>query len=344
MLDARVAHGRLFIPDDFLGLPRVAVLSHGAWQRVFSADPSIVGETITLSNMSVVVVGVLAESFRAPAELEGDQSDVFLPLDITLPELQQPNSYILEIVARLKPGISFSQAQEEMNALSVSLAEEFPDRYQDDDGSPAPISIISLQAALTGEIETPLLLLLGAVALLLAIACANVANLFLARGTDKVHEVGLRYAIGASRRRMMAQMITESMVISLTGGVLGVVIAVFGVRLFEALNPGGIPLAERIGIDLRVLGFALGISVLTGVLFGLAPALRAWRFDVNSALRDSSRRATGGRTRARLRNGLVVIEISMALVLLTTAGLLMNSFIRLQAVRSLRDLTVRGSR
>jgi len=332
MLDARPAHGRLFVPDDFLGPPRVVVLSHDLWERVFSADPAIVGETVTLSDMSVVVVGILDEGFRSPEELTGDRSDVWLPVDITDPELQSPNSYILEVFARLKPGISRNQAQEELNALAVSLAGEYPDRYQEDDGSPTPIEIITLQSALTGEIETPLLLLLLAVALLLAIACANVANLFLARGTDQVHEVGLRYAIGASRRRMVAQLLTESTVISLAGGILGIFLAILGVRLFETLNPGGIPMAARIGIDLRVLGFAIGISILTGILFGLAPALRAWRFDVNSALRDSSGRASGGRSRARLRNILLVSEIAFSLVLLATAGLLMKSFIRLQAV------------
>ncbi|MFC1627615.1 ADOP family duplicated permease [Gemmatimonadota bacterium] len=332
MLDARPAHGRLFVPDDFLGPPRVAVLSHDLWERVFSADPAIVGETVTLSDMSVVVVGILDEGFRSPDELTGDRGDVWLPADITAPEIQSPNSYILEVFARLKPGIPHNQAQEELSALAVSLAEEYPDRYQEDDGSPTPIEIITLQSALTGEVETPLLLLLLAVALLLAIACANVANLFLARGTDQVHEVGLRYAIGASRRRMVAQLLTESTVISLAGGILGIFLAILGVWLFETLNPGGIPMAARIGIDLRVLGFAIGISILTGILFGLAPALRAWRFDVNSALRDSSGRASGGRSRARLRNILLVSEIAFSLVLLATAGLLMKSFIRLQAV------------
>jgi len=332
MLDARILHGRLFSPDDFLGAPRVAVLSHDVWQRIFSSDPAIVGETITLSDMSLVVVGILAEEFRSPYELMGERSDVWLPLDITDPEIQSPTSYILEVVARLKPGVSFSQAQGEMNTLAISLAEEYPDRFQQEDGSPAPITLVSLQDALTGPIATPLLLLLGAVGLLLAIACANVANLFLARGTDRVHDVGLRYAIGASRRRMMAQLLTESTVISLAGGTLGIILAIFGVRLFEALNPGGIPLSDRIGVDLRVLGFALGVSLLTGFLFGLVPALRARRFDVNSALRDASRRASGNRTRARLRNSLLVSEIAFSLVLLATAGLLMKSFIMLQAV------------
>ncbi len=332
MLDARASHGRLFIPDDFLGMPQVAILSHDVWLRIFSEDPSIIGETITLSDMSVVVVGILDEHFESPAELMGDRSDVWLPLDITRPDLQRPTWYILDILARLKPGISFSQAQNEMNAMAATLAEEFPDRYQDDDGSPAPITIIPLQSALTGEIQPLLLLLLGAVALLLAIACANVANLFLARGTDLIHEVGLRYALGASRRRMMAQMLTEGLVISLTGGALGVIISIFGVRLFETLNPGGIPLTERIGVDIRVLGFALGISLLTGVFFGLVPAIRAYRFDVNSALKDHSRSSTGGRRKARLRNFFVGFEIALALILLSGAGLLMKSFVQLQAV------------
>lgn len=332
MLNAKASLGRLFVPDDFFDMPQVVLLSHGIWQRVFSADPSIIGETITLSDMSLVVIGILDAGFESPADLVGDRSDVWLPLDITRPDLQEPNSYILEIVAQLKPGISFDRAQSEMNTIAVSLADEFPDRYQDDDGNPVPITIIPLQSALTGDIETPLLLLLGAVVLLLGIACANVANLFLARGTDQIHEVGLRYALGASRRRMMTQQITEGLVISLTGGVIGIIISIFGVRLFEVLNPGGIPLTERIVVDLRVLGFALGISLLTGILFGLVPAWRAWRFDINSALRDSSRSATGGRRKARLRNFFVGFEIALALILLSGAGLLMKSFVRLQAV------------
>ncbi len=331
ILDVPTAYGRIFAPDDFEGIPQVAILGHATWRRLFGEDRSIIGQTINLSRYPAVVVGILDPGFLSPRGLTGEEVDIWLPLDVTLPNFQSHN-YILEVIGRLRPGVSLSIAQTELDQINVMLAEENPDAYLDRQGNPRLIPIISLQAALTGDVETPLLLLLGAVALLLAIACANVANLVLARGTDQVHEVGLRFALGASRRRLASQLLTESATLSLTGGVLGIVIAILGVRMFTLMNPGGIPLTDRIGLDLRVLGFALGLSLITGIFFGLTPAWRTSQVDVNAALRDVSRRTTGGRRKARLRNCLVVAEISLALVLLAGAGLLFNSFMRLQAV------------
>ena len=332
LLGATTMVGRMFVPDDFSGIPDAAVLGYGAWQRLFGGDPAIIGRTIVLNELPGTVVGVLDPDFVSPAGLIGSEPDIWIPLDITRPDMQNPDYYILEVIARRRDGVSIASAQAEMSLLAETLTEQNPEVHARDDGSPRPVPIVSLHSALTGSISDTLVFILAAVGLLLAIACANLANLFLARATDRVHEVGVRYALGASRHRIIGQLLIESALLSTAGGILGAMLAYLGVKAFIVLNPGGIPMIDRIGVDLRALSFALVASLLTGILFGLAPAWRASRLNLNAALKVSTPGMTGGRHRARLRNSLLVAEMALALTLLVVAGLLLNSFIRLRSV------------
>jgi putative ABC transport system permease protein len=332
VLGARAGTGRLFAPDEFESPPRVALVSNRMWHSRWGGDRDLIGNTITLGGEPATVVGVLDSEFQPPGAMVGSEIDVWLPLDLQNPEVANRNMYVLAVVARLKPAVNRDAAQADINALTTILAEEHPEHALRRDGTPRRYTVLSLQDAIVGDAATVLYMLLGAVGLLLVIACANVANLFLARGTERQREMALRGALGAGRTRVLGQLLTESMLISLGGGLLGVAIAYCGVTLFELYNPGGIPRAESITVDLRVLAFALGVSALTGILFGLAPAVQAMRVDVTDSLKDASGTQTASRGRRQLRNTLVVAEIAVALMLLVGAGLLFNSFRRLKSI------------
>jgi len=332
ILGARSGLGRLFAPDDFAGMPRAVVVSNRMWHSRWGGDPELVGKTITVAGAPLTVVGVLAAEFGAAATVAGSDIDLWTPLDISSPENLTRGRYILSVVARLKPGVTRDAAQADVTALGALIAVEHPDHGLRRDGTPRRYPVLSLQQAIVGDTANVLYMLLGAVGLLLVIACANVANLFLARGTERQREMALRGALGAGGKRVLGQLLTESVFISLGGGLLGVALAYGGVTLFELYNPGGIPRAENIAVDFRVLLFALGLSALTGVLFGLVPALQAMRIDVADALKDAASSVTASRGRRGLRNALVVSEIAIALVLLVGAGLLFNSLMRLQSV------------
>ncbi len=332
ILGARAGRGRLFAPDEFAGMPAVVVVSNRLWQSRWGGDPDVIGKSITVDGVPLTVVGVLDQEFGAPAGVAGTDIDVWMPLDISSPENLTRGRYILSVVARLKPGVTRDAAQADVTALGALIAVEHPDHGLRRDGTPRRYPVLSLQEAIVGDTANVLYMLLGAVGLLLVIACANVANLFLARGTERQREMALRSALGAGGKRVLGQLLTESVLISLGGGVLGLALAYGGVTLFELYNPGGIPRAENIAVDLRVLMFALGLSALTGILFGLAPALQAMHVDVSDALKDASGSVTASRERRRLRSALVVSEIAIALILLVGAGLLFNSLIRLQRV------------
>ncbi len=332
ILGATQHRGRLLAGEDFEGPARVAVVSHRIWQTRWGSDAETIGRTITVGGQSLTVVGILPHGFKSPVADLGDEVDIFVPYDRYDDTATSRNWYIMSVVARLKRGVTQEAAQTELDALSLRLAEEHPDHYTRRDGSPRMYSIISLHDAIVGDVKTTLYTLLGAVGLMLLIACANVANLVLARGTDREREMALRSALGAGRSRVMAQLFTESVSLSVLGGAFGVMLAYIGVNAFEALNPGGIPRVDDIAVNWHVMGFALLVSIVTGVLFGVVPAIKAARVDVSDALKDATGTATAGRGRLRLRAGLVVLEIALALVLLVGAGLLFNSFVRLMNV------------
>jgi predicted permease len=314
MFGATPARGRLFQDNDYAGPPSTAIVSHRLWQSRWGADPSLVGRTITVDGHPLSVVGILGQEFELPQAGFSTFLDVLVPLDISAPRLQ------------------LQTAQAELDVLSASLAGEYPDHHQLRDGSPRLYAIVPLLDAMVGDVRGPLYLLSGAVMFLLLIACVNVANMFLARGSDRNHEMAVRVAMGAKRKRVVAQLLTESITISVVGGLAGVVLAMLGVELIKLLEPGQLPRVDAITVDQRVLWFALALSVFTGVLFGLAPAVQAIRVGVGDTLKSAARAATVGRRKFKLREALVISEIAIAFILLVGAGLLFNSFVRLMNV------------
>jgi putative ABC transport system permease protein len=323
-LGVEAALGRTFLQEeDQPGHEHVVVLSHGLWQRRFGADPGVIGKTIMLDSEAYVVVGVMPASFR----LYG-QDDAWAPLALTA-EQMSPNrrrAEFLAMIARLKPGVSIEQAQAAMNTVASQIQQDNPQIFPSD-GSWG-VQVKPVYEEMVEDIRPALLVLLGAVGFVLLIACANVANLLLARATARRKEIAIRTALGASRWRLVRQLLTESVLMAIVGGGLGLLLAVWGVDVLIKLNQNNIPRAREIGIDSRVLAFTFGLSLLTGILFGLIPALQASKTELTEALKEGGRTSSGSH-RARFRNLLVVSEIALALVLLIGAGLMVKSFARL---------------
>ncbi len=345
LLDVRAAYGRTFLPEEDRtpDAQRVAMVGYGLWQRRFGGTPNLVGQTIQLSDGSYTVVGIMPEGFRGIS----DQAELWLPMmmnSAVRPEqdLQQRDQRWLSAVARLKPGVSLQQAQAEMDTIARRLEQTYPNTNANRGALVTP-----LHEQLFGNMQLMLWILLGAVGCVLLVACANVANLLLQRAATRRKETVIRLALGATPGRLMRQLLTESLLLALGGGMLGVVVAFWSADFLVALSPITFPSFVKLTLDARVLGFSLLISVLTGVLFGLAPALQAARPELNEVLKDSSRGASGGLGRSRLLGALVVSEIALALVLLVGAGLMIRSLQRLQAVDpgfdSERLLTMRFS-
>ena len=332
ILGARSTMGRLFTADEHVGDPAVAVLSQRIWRDRWGSDPDLLGREIRIGDRTLTVVGIMAPDFRAPRAIARGDVDVWIPLDLYRPALQDRGHHVLMLAARLAPGYSLEQARVEMRTMNERFAERYPEFRRARDGTIVTTPVISLREAEVGGVQGALVMLLGAVGLLLLLACANVANLLLARGADRTREVALRAALGATRRNVYAQLTSESLLLSLAGGAVGIVFAFVGVKLFGVLEPGVLPRSEAISVDLRVLGFATLVSVLTGLLFGLVPALQASRVEANVALKEGGAQSTGSRRRARLQGSLVVSEVALSLVLLTGAGLLFHSFLNLTSV------------
>ena len=316
--------GRVFTAaEDQPGAQRVVLLSYGLWQRRFGGDPNIAGQSLTLNGESYVVVGVMPARFQFPSS--DDQA--WVPIAFTQQEMANRGRHYLEVLARLKRGVSLDQAQSEMSTIAARLQQQYP-QFNAELGA----VVQPLQEHLVGDIKPALLILLGAVGLVLLIACANVANLLLARAAVRQKEIAVRVALGARRWRLIRQFLTESVLLSTVGGLVGLAIAYGGLVLLRAFIPENISQAREISMDLKVLGFTFLVSVATGVIFGLAPAIQAARFNQIETLKEGGRDAATGGGGKRLRGLLVTAEVAISLVLLIGAGLLINSFLRLRNV------------
>jgi predicted permease len=317
--------GRGFLPDeDQQGHPRVVVISNRLWKSRFGGDPEILGRAITLNNQDYEVVGVMPGGFALPLN---EESEIWTPLVFAPEELNLRNNHYLKVLARLKPNVTIEQAGAEMTGIAGQLKNEYP-KTNENTGA----AVFSLHSEVVGDVRTPLLIFLGAVAFILLIACANVANLMLARAAGRQREIAVRIALGASRWRLVRQMLIESVVLGLAGGGAGLLLALWGIELLSgSAQQMAVPRARSIGLDGRVLLFTLGASILTGLIFGSVPALQASKPDLNDALKQGGR-SSGSLRRTRTRNLLVVSEMALAFVLLAGAGLLINSFLKLRAV------------
>ena len=328
MLGVTMATGRAFLPDeDRPGAGRVVVIGHGLWRRRFGLSAAAVGTSIKLDGVPHTIVGVLPASFRSPAA----PADVLAPLaDDGARGRENPPSPTVTVFGRLRPGVTREQAQLEMDQLSRSLDKEFPSPVR-----ARSVRVWNLKEFRTREVRVSLLVLAGAVTMVLFIACVNMANLLLARAGLRRSEVAIRLALGARRRRLVLQLLTESLVLGIAGGVLGVVLAYWGVQGLEQLAPARVPSIDQAGVDLRVIGFSVFASLLTVVLFGLGPAVALAGTQGTATLQGSLNdqgRGQGGRLGRSLRGALVAAEVALSIVLLVGAVLLIQSFARLQRV------------
>src|SRR5215471_17052500 len=341
MLGARPDLGRLLTSDeDFPGHPSTVVLTDGMWARRFGRDRHAIGTSIIINGQTYEIVGVLPQNFSLPQEvvplLDGtQQADLFLPLPLAPSAASQVRDHEdYNIVGKLTPGVSLQQAQAEMDTITARLRREFPENYPPNGG--LTFSIVPLLEQVVGNVRRSLWVLLGSVSFVLLIACANVASLMLSRALARQQEIVVRTALGASHWLIVRQLLTECVMISLCGGAVGIFICLVSVRWMHILGTKSIPRLKDVGIDGRVLLFTLLLSVFSGILFGMAPALRVSKLDLNATLKDASRGSAG--TSAvwghgnNLRRLLVVSEVALAVVLLIGAGLLIRSFARLQDV------------
>jgi len=316
--------GRAFTLDnEKTGNDQVAVLSYALWQKRFGGDPQIVNKKIVLDGKTFDVIGVLAESVTLPQAAE-----LWVPLAFDVaPEMKQRKAHFLRPIGRLKPGVTLGEAQADTDVIAAQLERQFPES-----NTGWNLRLLSLREQLVGGTRTTLMILFGAVGFVLLIACANVANLLLVRGAARQREIALRTALGASRLRIVRQMITESLLLAICGGALGALLAMWGVELLVKLSEGNLPRTATVTIDARVLGFTLLLSVVTGLLFGLAPALRTANVNLIDSLKGGVRGGSEGALRNRTRSLLVVFESAIAVMLLIGAGLLIRSLIALQNV------------
>ena len=320
--------GRTFVPaDGNNGAPAVVVLSENLWRDRFGSDPKIIGTSITLDKKSYTVIGVAPASFRYPPLTSTEH--IWIPLQqdpVFGPWMDRPGGHWLRVIARVKAGISLAQAQSEMDTIDARLAKKYPS-----ENTGWVIRLVPLQQQMVGNVKVALIVLLGCVGLVLLIACANVSNLLLARATSRMKEMALRAALGAGRARIIRQLLTESGVLGLVGGALGVLLAYGSVHALASLLPSNLPQASTIRVDGAVLTFAFALSIVASLLFGLAPTLFAARSDLHTSLKEGGRSSEEG-ARHLMLGFLAVSEIALAMVLLVAAGLLVHSFLTLTSV------------
>jgi predicted permease len=340
MIGAQPLQGRLFTAlEDSPGQPATAVLTYGMWARRFGSDPHILGRSITLNGAGYEVVGVLPRGFLLPQEvlplLYGtEQADIFVPLPLTAGAATDRGHEDYNLLALLKPGISVQQAQAGMNTITAGLRQAHPEVYPPNGN--LTFNIVPLREQVVGNVRHTLLVVLGAVSCVLLIACVNVANLLLSRALGRQKEIAVRTAVGASSGRIIRQLLTESVLLALGGGTAGILFAIFSLHWVHVLGPKSIPRLDEIGLRVDALLFTLLISVVSGILFGLAPALRVVRLDLLAMLKDADRGSAGtsalwGRGN-NLRRLLVIMELSISVIVLIVAGLLLRSLVRLQQV------------
>jgi putative ABC transport system permease protein len=332
LIGATTVIGRSFLPADYPGTDSVAIISYGAWERIWGKDPNIVGRHVRLNGKLVEVIGVLNSDVRPPEVVAGRRADVWFPLEDGRGELDGHNNHVLKVIGRIRRDVSIAGAQAQVDATQAAFAREFPRDYLRPNGTLRIVPLVPLQEVTVRKTSSTLWILLGAVGFMHLIACANVANLFLARGSSRSREIALRGALGASRWRIAAQVLTESIGVSIFGGLAGIVLANLGIRAFLHWNPGGIPRLDGIAIDLRIVLFALALSVFTGVIFGFIPAMHATRRNTTDAIKDNSTATTVSHGSKRLRSLLVIVEIALAMVLLIGAGLLFRTLLTMMAV------------
>ena len=326
----KAALDRTFAPDeDQLGKENVAVITHRLWQSTFDSAPDIVGRAVVLDRRTFTIIGVLP----AGSPFDRGWADLFRPLAFR-PDEQSRNYHWLAVAGRLRDGVTLEQVRARMEPIAARIARDYPDSNKDWGITIAPLSDITVGASLRQSLRV----LMAAVGMLLLVGCANLANLALARGTAREREVTVRAALGASRGRIVRQFLTESLLLATAGGALGLVVGYGMMRGLQLLLPPlFLPREALVSIDIRALGFALGTSILTGLIFGTLPALQAGRTDLAGSMKGSSRTVTADRFRRRLRDGLVIVEVALACTLLVGSGLLMRSFMRLQQVEAARD-------
>jgi len=339
LLDVQAYAGRVFSEnDEDPGHDHVALLSYSFWQRRLGSDPHIIGKSLVLNATPYVVVGIMPRGFDYPPvfNLQGvyyaAPPQVWVPLDLKSPKLAgidtaSRGAMILEVLGKLRPHASLAQGQSDLDTINARLEQEYPETNKSWD-----VRVVLLQTQFTGNVRPALVTLMGAVGLVLLIGCANAANLLLARSVTRQREVAVRLAMGASRLRLMRQLLTESILLAVAGAALGLAFAYGANRVLIGMSPATIPHIGDSSVDAQVLGFTLLVAILTGVTFGLAPALQSTGQKLSEALKEGGRAAAGGFERLRLRNILVILEIMISFVLLVSAGLLLKSFARLRAV------------
>lgn len=335
LLGAKPLIGRVFLPEeDEPGKTHTVILSNAFWRREFGGDEKVLQNTILLNGEKYQIVGVMPADFSLGYEVVPTvdsipEPDLFLPLPMNSEEKQAQGDENYNLVARLKPGTSIAQAQSELDIATKKLAEQFPDRY--------PVtrrfsfSVKPLLEQVVGDVRRPLIVLLSAVGCVLLIACANVANLLLTRATAREREIAIRTALGAARSRLIRQLLTESVLLSVIGGIVGLVLAYWMLDVLRWLSPNNIPRLPAIRMDARVLAFTSATVVVTGILFGMAPSLRTSKLNLSETLKEGARNVAGGR-HEKLRKLLVISELALSLVLLISAGLLIRSFISVERV------------